>query len=92
MVIRQQTIDIFSLPTVGVTKLRQSYYNESKCSIYYSRYDPHVTTTLRGFVLKILLRSWVFFIYIYKNLKTSSKELIGESVAVISRNLIEIYI
>lgn len=34
MVIKQQTVDIFSLPTVGVTKLRQSY-NTMKVNVQF---------------------------------------------------------
>ena len=84
MVIKQQTVDIFSLPTDGVTKLRQSY-NTMKV---------HVQFITQGTIhmLPLLTKIGFFFIYIYKNLKTSSKEFIGESVAAILRNLIKIYI
>ena len=85
MVIKQQTVDIFSLPTVGVTKLRQSY-NTMKVNVQF-------ITQGTIHMLPLLTKELGFSSFISTwNLKTSSKEFIGESVAAILRNLIKIYI
>lgn len=67
MVIKQQTVDIFSLPTVGVTKLRQSY-NTMKVNVQFiTQGTIHMLPLLRGFVLKLKQRNWVFLhLYLQK--------------------------
>lgn len=68
MVIKQQTVDIFSLPTVGVTKLKQSY-NTMKVNVQFITQGTkiHMLPLLRDFVLKIKLTSWVFLhLYLQK--------------------------